>query len=87
MQDVFVHFSGVIFFSVIHLFKIIKNVSFEGTSFKDFKHLMCGLGVEEIAVFRLDDLLIFHVIESIEVFVVDVLNVDPFNKEEALELE
>jgi hypothetical protein len=48
---------------------------------------MCSFRVEKIAVFGLDDLLIFHIVESTEMFVVDVLDVDPLNKEKALELK
>lgn len=86
VQNVFIHFSCVIPLSIVHLVKIVKDVSFKWFFLINFEHFVSSFIVKEITVLGLGDLLVFNIVEAIKMFIVDVLDVDPLDDEEPLEL-
>lgn len=78
-QYVFIHFSCIVFLSIIHFIKVIKYISFQGSFFKYFKHLICGFKIKKITILWLCYFLIINVIKSIKMFVINVFNWDPLN--------
>jgi hypothetical protein len=87
LQYVFVHFSCVVFFPIVHFVEIVKNVPLDWAFPVNFQHFCCGFKIKVIAVLGLGYFLVFSVVKPIKVLVVDVLDVDPLNEEEALELK
>lgn len=86
-QNIFIQFSCIVFFTIIHFFKVVKNVPFKRSFFIDLEHLVGSFIVQNIAVFRFGNLFVLGVVKPIEMFVVDVLDVDPFDEEKPFELE
>lgn len=86
IENMFIHFSDIIFLSIIHFLEIIKYPSFNRSFLINFKHFMCSLRVKIITIFWLNNLLIIHIVQPIKMFIIHIFNVNPFNKEESLEL-
>lgn len=74
-------------FPFVHVGEVHEDVAFGLLVVVDVKHGASGGAVEGIAVLGLGDFLAVLIVEACEVLVVDVLDVDPLDLEEALELE
>lgn len=83
----FVHLADVLRLPLVHIGEINEDASLCYFLIEDGEHFERGLAVEGIAVLGLDDLVALNVVQPREVFIIDVLDVHPFDLEVALELE
>lgn len=83
----FVHLADVLRLPLVHVGEVNEDAAFCDFLIEDREHLEGGLAVEGIAVLGLDDLVALDVVQPREVFIIDILDIDPLDLEVALELE
>ena len=82
-----VHLADVLRLPLVHIREVAEDAALGHLLIEDGEHLERGLAVERVAVLGLDDLVALDVVQPREVFIIDVLDVDPLDLEVALELE
>jgi hypothetical protein len=82
-----VQFPDVLHLTLVHVCKIAKNGSLGLFACENFKHFASRMGINSVTVLTLNDLLSLGIVESAEMLVVDVFDIDPFDFEIALEFQ
>ena len=81
----FMHFTNILGFSLIHKGKIHEDIPLKRFFVKDLEHFLGGLAINDVTIFGYCNILAFLIVESHEVFVVDILDINPLNLEVPLE--
>lgn len=83
----FVHLADVLRLTLVHIREIHEDAPFCYFLIEDRQHLKRGLAIQRIAILGLDHFISFGVVQAREVFIIDILDIDPLDLEVSLELQ